>query len=349
MKHRIGIIGLGGMGTWHLNALLTMDELELAGIWDIREVRRDYAKSRDVFVYDSLEAMLSDETVDLVLIATPNDLHRPLAIQAMEAGKNVICEKPITMSSEDLDAMISVSQKTGRFLTVHQNRRWDSDFLVVKEILKEGNLGPVFRIESRVEGAHGIPGDWRQKPEKGGGMILDWGVHLLDQALLLFPDEKVETVYATITNITNTEVDDGFTTDLGFSNGVHIMVEVGTSNFITMPRWLVLGRDGTAVIEDWNLNGKQVCAHGNDDKDVVPVITAAGLTKTMAPRREDTIMTRSLPEVQSDVKDFYRNVVAHLDGREESLIQMPQVSRVMRLMEAIRASAAQKQVISFEA
>lgn len=349
MKHRIGIIGLGGMGTWHLNELLTMDELELAGIWDIREVRRDYAKSRDVFVYDSLEAMLSDETVDLVLIATPNDLHRPLAIQAMEAGKNVICEKPITMSSEDLDAMISVSQKTGRFLTVHQNRRWDSDFLVVKEILKEGNLGPVFRIESRVEGAHGIPGDWRQKPEKGGGMILDWGVHLLDQALLLFPDEKVETVYATITNITNTEVDDGFTTDLGFSNGVHIMVEVGTSNFITMPRWLVLGRDGTAVIEDWNLNGKQVCAHGNDDKDVVPVITAAGLTKTMAPRREDTIMTRSLPEVQSDVKDFYRNVVAHLDGREESLIQMPQVSRVMRLMEAIRASAAQKQVISFEA
>ena len=349
MKHRIGIIGLGGMGTWHLNELLTMDELELAGIWDIREVRRDYAKSRDVFVYDSLEAMLSDETVDLVLIATPNDLHRPLAIQAMEAGKNVICEKPITMSSEDLDAMISVSQKTGRFLTVHQNRRWDSDFLVVKEILKEGNLGPVFRIESRVEGAHGIPGDWRQKPEKGGGMILDWGVHLLDQALLLFPDEKVETVYATITNITNTEVDDGFTTDLGFSNGVHIMVEVGTSNFITMPRWLVLGRDGTAVIEDWNLNGKQVCAHGNDDKDVVPVITAAGLTKTMAPRREDTIMTRSLPEVQSDVKDFYRNVVAHLDGREESLIQMPQMSRVMRLMEAIRASAAQKQVISFEA
>lgn len=349
MKHRIGIIGLGGMGTWHLNELLTMDELELAGIWDIREVRRDYAKSRDVFVYDSLEAMLSDETVDLVLIATPNDLHRPLAIQAMEAGKNVICEKPITMSSEDLDAMISVSQKTGRFLTVHQNRRWDSDFLVVKEILKEGNLGPVFRIESRVEGAHGIPGDWRQKPEKGGGMILDWGVHLLDQALLLFPDEKVETVYATITNTTNTEVDDGFTTDLGFSNGVHIMVEVGTSNFITMPRWLVLGRDGTAVIEDWNLNGKQVCAHGNDDKDVVPVITAAGLTKTMAPRREDTIMTRSLPEVQSDVKDFYRNVVAHLDGREESLIQMPQVSRVMRLMEAIRASAAQKQVISFEA
>ena len=349
MKHRIGIIGLGGMGTWHLNELLTMDEPEVAGIWDIREVRRDYARSRDVLVYDSLEALLADETVDLVLIATPNDLHRPLAIQAMEAGKNVICEKPITMSSADLDAMIAVSRRTGKFLTVHQNRRWDSDFLVVKKILAEGGLGPVFRIESRVEGAHGIPGDWRQKPEKGGGMILDWGVHLLDQALLLFPEEKVETVYATITNITNTNVDDGFTTDLGFTNGAHIIVEVGTSNFITLPRWVVLGRDGTAVIEDWDLHGKQVCAHGNDEKDVVPVITAAGLTKTMAPRREDTIETRPLPEVHSDVKDFYRNVVAHLNGTEESLIQLLQVSRVMRLMEAIRASAAQKQVIPFEA
>ena len=98
MKHRIAIIGLGGMGTWHLNELQTMDEPEVAGIWDIKEERRAYARSRNVFVYDSLEALLADETVDLVLIATPNDLHRPLAVQAMEAGKNVISEKPVTIN-----------------------------------------------------------------------------------------------------------------------------------------------------------------------------------------------------------------------------------------------------------
>lgn len=348
MKHRIAIIGLGGMGTWHLNELETMDEPEVAGIWDIKEVRREYARSRNVFVYNSLEALLADETVDMVLIATPNDMHKPLAIQAMEAGKHVISEKPITICSADLQEMIAVSEKTGKFLCVHQNRRWDEDFLTVKEILKEGKLGPVYRIESRVQGAHGIPGDWRQEPEKGGGMILDWGVHLLDQVLLLYPDAKIETVYATVTNVTNTKVDDGFTTDLGMSNGVHIMVEVGTSNFITLPRWVVLGTDGTAVIEDWKLNGKQVCAHGNDEKDVVPVITAAGLTKTMAPRREDTIATYPLPEAHSDVRDFYRNVVAHLNGLEERLIKLPQVVRVMKLMEAIRASAEKKQVIYLE-
>ena len=91
-----------------------------------------------------------------------------------------------------------------------------------------------------------------------------------------------------------------------------------------------------------------VCAHGLDDKDVVPVVTAAGLTKTMAPRREDTIKTLPLPVVKSDVRDFYRNVVAHLNGEADRLITLPQVARVMRLMEAIKESAATKKVINFE-
>ena len=148
----------------------------------------------------------------------------------------MICEKPVTISSQDLEEMIAVSEETGQLLTVHQNRRWDKDFLMIKEILREERLGPVYRIESRVQGSRGIPGDWRQEPEKGGGMILDWGVHLLDQVLLLYPDAVVETVFATITNITNTEVDDGFTADLRLNNGVHLIVQVGTSNFITLPR-----------------------------------------------------------------------------------------------------------------
>ena len=284
----------------------------------------------------------------MVLIATPNDMHKPLAIAAMEAGKHVISEKPITLNSSDLQEMIDASERTGKFLCVHQNRRWDEDYLTVKKIIEEGNLGQIFRLESRVHGAHGIPGDWRGMPEHGGGMILDWGVHLLDQALLLYPEAKLNTVYATVSNVTNTLVDDGFTADLGFDNGVHMIVEVGTSNFISLPRWMVLGTDGTAIIEDWDLSGRMVCAHGMDDKDVVPVVTAAGLTKTMAPRREDTIKTLPLPKVESDVRDFYRNVVAHLNGEADRLITLPQVARVMRLMEAIMESAATKKVVEFE-
>ena len=320
----------------------------MAGIWDIKEERRDYAASRQIPVYGSLEDLLADETVDLVLIATPNDVHKSIAVRAMEAGKNVVSEKPVTLSSEDLREMTEAAKRTGRFLTVHQNRRWDEDFLTVKKVMEEGKLGEIFRLESRVHGSRGIPGDWRQEKEHGGGMVLDWGVHLLDQALLLFPGVKLETVYATLTNVTNQLVDDGFSADLGFANGIHMLVEVGTSNFISLPRWYVLGSDGTAMIRDWGQDIRIVRALGTDEKDVTPVRTAAGLTKTMAPRRDDSIHTETEPEVKSDIREFYQNVMAVLEGREESRIKLEEVMRVMKLMEAVFRSAEEKAVIRFE-
>lgn len=348
MEHVLAIAGFGGMAGWHYDLIEQIEGLTVSGIWDIREERRDYARSRSIHVYKSLEDLLADGVVDLVLVATPNDVHKSIAIQAMEAGKNVVSEKPVTLSCRELEEMIQMSERTGRFLTVHQNRRWDEDFLTVKKVLEEDRLGEIFRVESRVHGSRGIPGDWRQEKEHGGGMVLDWGVHLLDQALLLFPGMKVETVYASLTHVTNQLVDDGFTADLGFANGVHMLVEVGTSNFISLPRWYVLGADGTAMIEDWGRDIRIIRALGRDERDVVPVRTAAGLTKTMAPRREDSIRVEEEPEVSSDIRDFYRNVMAVLEGREESRIKLEEVSRVMRLMEAIFQSAKEKRVVPFE-
>ena len=187
MKHTLAMAGFGGMAGWHYDLIERIDGLTVAGIWDVKPERREYARSRNIHVYQSLEDLLADQSVDLVLVATPNDVHKSIAIQAMEAGKNVVSEKPVTLSSQDLREMIQASERTGRFLTVHQNRRWDEDFLSVKKLLDEGRLGEIFRLESRVHGSRGIPGDWRQEKEHGGGMVLDWGVHLLDQALLLFP------------------------------------------------------------------------------------------------------------------------------------------------------------------
>ena len=345
MKHKMAIVGFGGMAGWHHKEIQTIDDLEIAGIWDIKEERRAVANQKGLHVYESLEDLLADPETDLVLIATPNDVHKPVAIAAMEAGKNVISEKPVTLSSADLQEMMEASTRTGRFLTVHQNRRWDEDFLTVRNILKEGRLGELFRVESRVHGSRGIPGDWRQEKEHGGGMILDWGVHLLDQMLLLFPGVSIRSVYATWTHVTNQLVDDGFSAELLFENNVRALVEVGTSNFISLPRWYVLGTDGTAVIEDWDLSGRIVRASGVDEKDVMPVITAAGLTKTMAPRRDDSIFTEELPKARSDVREFDLNVMAVLEGREESRIKLPEVMRVMKLMEAIARSAESGEVV----
>lgn len=344
----IGIVGFGGMGNWHRELIETIDGVRVAGIYDIKAERNQYAIENGIHTYESLEQLLGDEEIELVLIATPNDLHKPIAIQAMKAGKHVVSEKPVTLCSKDLKEMIDVSKATNRFFTVHQNRRWDEDFLTIKKIIEDNLLGDVVRIESRVHGSRGIPGDWRQEKEHGGGMILDWGVHLLDQILLIYRDVKLKYVHGTVTNITNQLVDDGFSVTLTFENGIDVYVEVGTSNFISLPRWYMLGVNGTAIIEDWSLNGKIVCASGKDEKDVVPVRTAAGLTKTMAPRRDDTITTQELPIVKSDIRDFYRNVVNVIREGEDSKIKLPEVMRVMKLMEAIFESAREHKVIEFE-
>ena len=156
-----GLIGYGGMGRWHTEILSNVPEAVIGGIYDIKEEKREEAKEKGFFVYETEEAMLADPDIDVVLIATPNDCHKPIAIRAMHAGKNVISEKPVTLSSADLLEMENAAKETGKLLTVHQNRRWDDDFLIIKKLVEEQKLGHVFRIESRVHGSRGIPGDWK--------------------------------------------------------------------------------------------------------------------------------------------------------------------------------------------
>lgn len=343
-----GLIGFGGMGKWHTEILENVPEIELAGIYDIKEEKRKLAEEAGFHTYETEEAMLADESIDVILVATPNDTHRPIALRAMEAGKNVIVEKPATLSLKELTELEDMAGKTGQFLTVHQNRRWDEDLLTVREILKDQTMGEIFRIESRVHGSRGIPGDWRKEKAHGGGMVLDWGVHLFDQIFRLTGERRLKTVYATLTNVTNQEVDDGFTAVLRFEGGLEVLVEVGTNNFISLPRWYVLGENGSAVVEDWNLSGKIVKAFSEEEKEIVPVRTAAGLTKTMAPRREDTIRVEELPRVPGDIADFHRNVAAVLLRGEEPAVKLPEVKRVMRLMETVFESAEKNHVMDFE-
>ncbi|PWL47481.1 MAG: gfo/Idh/MocA family oxidoreductase [Clostridiales bacterium] len=347
MKKNIAVIGYGGMGGWHVEHLLKSDVANLAGIFDIKEERQQAARDKGIHAYDSLEQLLDDPSVDIVTVATPNDVHREIAVKALAAGKNVISEKPVTVSSEDLQAMIDAANQYGKLFTVHQNRRWDADFLAMKEIYESGVLGEVFCIESRVHGSRGIPGDWRGKKEFGGGMMLDWGVHLIDQILQMVK-EKIVSIYAVMDHITNYEVDDGFKMNITFQSGKVVHVEVGTSNFINLPRWYMQGTNGTAIIYDWDLSGKIVCCENWDEKDVIPVKTAAGLTKTMAPRKDDTIVEHSVPHPTPDVHDFYRNVCKAVDGLEPQLITHPQMMRVMKVMEACFESDRLHQVVPFK-
>ncbi|MBQ7841246.1 MAG: Gfo/Idh/MocA family oxidoreductase [Lachnospiraceae bacterium] len=345
MKKKIAVIGYGGQGGWHCKQILKSDVAELAGIYDINPARGQLAKEDNIHVYESADALLKDTDIDAVVVATPNDSHKELVIRALNAGKNVICEKPVEVSVEAFDEMCAAAERAGKLFTVHQNRRWDVDFLAMKQIIGSGQIGDVIRIESRIHGSRGIPSDWRGTKAQGGGMILDWGVHLIDQVLQLFEKDKIQKVYCNTTNITNKEVDDGFRLNLYFENGKTAYIEVGTYNFLAMPRFYLQCENGSALISDWTKKAHVAKLKAWNEKDVLPVQTAAGITKTMAPRDEVTLDEYDIERPLSDVHDFYRNFCAALDGKEEMLITHKQVRRVLRVMELAFESSEQGQAV----
>ena len=230
--------------------------------------------------------------------------------------------------------MIDASKAANRLFTVHQNRRWDGEFLVMRDIYNSGELGPVHHIESRCHGSRGIPGDWRQLPEQGGGMILDWGIHLIDQVMGIVKDKALKKIWCKCDHITNELVDDGFKLEMYFEDDLSVHVEVGTSNFIGLPRFYMIGRDGAALIPDWGQPARVVWCHNYNEKEVVPVVTAAGITKTMAPRNEQSISEKFIPQPASDVHDYYRNWVRAIDGECEQIVTHHEMMVDMLIMEA---------------
>ena len=333
-KKNAVIVGYGGMGGWHAKSFADSDCVNLLGIWDTDPARRELAESNGIHAYSSFEEVLNDKNVDFITVATPNDYHKEIAVAAMKAGKHVVSEKPVTLDSENLEVMIGASVKYGKLFTTHQNRRWDDDYITMRDLYKSGTLGKVFTVESRVQGSRGIPGDWRGELKHGGGMILDWGVHLIDQIFGIITDKKLLSVYCVCDHITNAEVDDGFKLDMYFEDSVTARIEVGTNHFLKLPRYYMVGTAGSAIIETWKTPCREVVCTEWNEANVLPVVTAAGLTKTMAPRDAKTTEKREIPVPEADVHDFYRNFVRAIDGNEEQLITHDQLRRSMKVMEA---------------
>ena len=344
-KMKVAVVGYGGMGGWHTEKLLKSDVAELAGIYDIRRERNELAESRGIHAYGSLRELLQDSEVELVTVAVPNDAHEDVVVKALNAGKNVICEKPVALSLESLNRMIEAAEKNHVHFSTHQNRRWDVDYLAMKQVHDSGELGKVINIESRIHGSRGIPSDWRGEKVHGGGMLYDWGIHLIDQMLMIFGFENVESVYCICDHITNQEVDDGFRLDLNFKNGQRATVEVGTYNFIAMPRFYMRAEKGSALITDWREEAQVVkCTHWHES-EVLPVETAAGLTKTMAPRDGITTDTYRVPKPQSDVHDYYRNFIATIRGEATQCVTYDQMRTDLRVILAAFESAKEGKVV----
>ncbi|MDR1538879.1 MAG: Gfo/Idh/MocA family oxidoreductase [Clostridiales bacterium] len=337
MIHKMAIIGLGGMGTWHYeNIKEKIPEIEVVAAYDIRKEAKASILEKGLKLYGTPQDLYSDKEIELVLVSTPNDTHMPYAINSLKSGKNVISEKPVTLDSKQLKLIIDASEEAGKFFTVHQNRRWDNDYLTMKEIFKQGLLSDPYIIESRVQGSRQSLHGWRGYKENGGGMVLDWGVHLVDQ-MLNFAPGKLMHVTAHLHQVFAPEVDDNFMALFRFENGLTYLIEIAMNCFVTQPRWHISCKDGTAVIEDWDVNGKIVrladSAALEWGEDIV--YTAAGPTRSMAPRPKETSLELSLPVLKSDWAEYYHNIAAKLEGRAELIVTTDQAMRVMRTIDAI--------------
>ncbi len=179
-------------------------------------------------------------------------------------------------------------------------------------------------------------------------MLYDWGIHLIDQMLGIVYDRRIESIFCRCEHITNDEVDDGFKLDLYFEGGLDARIEVGTSHFISLPRFYMTGRRGTAEVNDWRDRTRIVTCREWHEDDVKPVVTAAGLTKTMAPRDEKTVDESWVERPESDVHDFYRNFTRAIDGKEPQLVTHAQMRRDLRIIEAAFESDKEGRIIPFD-
>jgi len=340
------IVGFGGMGGQHRRLINATLGIKVVGIFDTKAKQMVLGESYNLRAYISLEEVLKDDGIDLVVIATPNHEHKNIAIAALNAGKHVVCEKPVTLNSIELQEILEVQQECSVHFFVHQNRRWDEDYLIVKELYDYKTIGDVFHIESKVHGSRGIPGDWRKEKEFGGGMMLDWGVHLIDRLLVLV-NEPVKSLFCKLSYIRTKAVDDGFTLHITFISGKTALIEVGTYNYIQMPLWYVLGSQGAMVINDWELNGNLKYFDNLEEEDARPIVAGAGLTKTMAPRDKRSLTTTKVPRVQVNYESFYKNVYETIKGDTEQLVKNEEVMTVMKLMEAAMKSSETNTVVEF--
>jgi predicted dehydrogenase len=196
-----------------------------------------------------------------------------------------------------------------------------------------------------VEGSRGIADTWRRKKEFGGGMLYDWGAHLIDQILLLIQG-VVTSVFMRQQHLIESDADDNFRLELEFDTGLSALVEIGTCNFIMHPLWYVLGRKGSAQIDYWDLSGKVVTLTNETirwEDEIKPNI--AGPSITMAPRAADTVAVTPLPEVAQDRSFFYKNFARALEGTEPLCVAPAQTLRVMQVIDLAFASTEQNQVL----
>lgn len=354
---KYAVIGYGFIGRRHVNTLKNFPDVDCVAVCDknparCAEVRALYP---EIQVYDNAEEMFENAEIDGAIIAANNNQHKKLALLAARYGKHMLVEKPAALSVAEFDEMVQAAEAAGVTLTVHQQRRFDKDFRCVKECYDRGLVGKVYTIKSSLYGYNGNMHDWHVYKSEGGGMLYDWGVHLIDQLLYMI-DSRLISVYADVRNVINKEVDDYFKILLRFENMVTAEIELGTY-FLSDKKdwferhWYIGGNKGCMYADKFNPEGKVLRTTRlleNIAKDQDKSLASYGPTRSFGVPDPGLIVTEKIPSVNSEQIQFFSNYFAAVRGEEAFLVQIPEVRRVLAVMEACRRSAHTMQSIAFE-
>src|SRR5271170_6065730 len=247
-KPGVGIIGFGRIGNEHADWLGRCDGIEARAVFDATEARCQIARQRGLRVCGSIEELLNDSSIDVVLVATPTAMHGEHVMAALVAGKHVMVEKPMALDLPASRRMVETAQAKGRVLSVFHNRRWDVDFLTVQNAIAGGRLGKLINVESRLgqwascvgpAAKEWRPG-WRNESAFGGGGMYDWGSHFIDQ---LWRSRPVRVFAQLRGNVWTTDCDDLARVCIAFDSGAVGLTEINTTTTRPLPRWHI---DGTA-------------------------------------------------------------------------------------------------------
>lgn len=259
---RVGVAGLGRSG-WniHVAGLRKWPELfTIAAVMDLDPARRAEAEREfGCKGYEAFEDLAADRDVEVVVVASPNRFHADHAIAAMRAGKHAVVEKPFALSAADADRMIEASRQAKRVLAPFQNRRYESHFRKVKEIVDSGVLGDIVLIRLAVHG-FGRRWDWQTLREFGGGQLNNWGPHILDHALQLLGPDDPSQLFVDLRNTLSSGDAEDHVKIVMKAGGPTVDIEITSAAAMGQERWLVMGtagglRGGTNKLEwkrvDW--------------------------------------------------------------------------------------------------
>jgi predicted dehydrogenase len=286
--------------------------------------------------------MLDDPAVEVVVVGTPPNTHAEIVLAALTAGKHVVCEKPFALRLTDVDRMLDTARSAERTLTVYQSRRWDPDFVALRQTVASGSVGKPFHLESFI-GGYGHPCSyWHTHEPISGGTIFDWGSHYIDWTLLLFPGQ-VATVSAVAQDLVWHDVtnSDHVNVDLRFDDGSQasfLHSDVATS---LKPKWYLLATAG-AVVGDWRR--ETVVSRGTMDElvedNLAPADAPARLT-VFRPNGEGGVSQELLALPRRVRNGFYRNLADHLLLGEPLAVPPAEARRNIAVMEAAAHSIAQ--------